>query len=79
VGIVGGIVSLFDGLVQDTIEDKLGSTVCNELRGLGGDDGAGTLDDLLGMLGGGGVGVLDAYLEPLGGVAWPIRCFWRIP
>ena len=33
-GIVGGIISLLEVLLQDTAEDKLGSTVCNELRRL---------------------------------------------
>ena len=75
VGIVGDIVSLFKGLLQDTAEGKLGSTVCNALRGLDNDDGADTMGDLRGILG----GVLDVYLKPLGGVAWPIRCLWRIP
>jgi len=57
IGIIGGIISLFEGLLRDTIEGELGGTVCDELRGLG--DAA--LDDLLLMLS----GEMEGYLKPL--------------
>jgi len=45
-GIIGGIINLFEGLLRDTVEDELESTVCDELRELGDD----VFDDLLEML-----------------------------
>lgn len=56
-GIIGGIISLFEGLLRDTVEGELESTVCSELRGLG--DGA--LTNLLLSLS----DQIDVYLQPL--------------
>eukprot|EP00578_Thalassiosira_sp_NH16_P025700 CAMPEP_0181083610 /NCGR_PEP_ID=MMETSP1071-20121207/4250_1 /TAXON_ID=35127 /ORGANISM="Thalassiosira sp., Strain NH16" /LENGTH=1518 /DNA_ID=CAMNT_0023165281 /DNA_START=348 /DNA_END=4905 /DNA_ORIENTATION=- len=58
-GIIGGIMNLFEGLLRDTVEGELGDTVCDELRGMG--DSA--FDDLLVRLG----EEIGAYLEPLEG------------
>eukprot|EP00581_Thalassiosira_minuscula_P013526 CAMPEP_0183722274 /NCGR_PEP_ID=MMETSP0737-20130205/14280_1 /TAXON_ID=385413 /ORGANISM="Thalassiosira miniscula, Strain CCMP1093" /LENGTH=336 /DNA_ID=CAMNT_0025952407 /DNA_START=172 /DNA_END=1178 /DNA_ORIENTATION=+ len=56
-GIIGGIMDLFEGMFRDTVEGELSSTVCSELRGLGDD----ALDDLLLTLS----DKIDTYLEPL--------------
>eukprot|EP00581_Thalassiosira_minuscula_P006165 CAMPEP_0183743138 /NCGR_PEP_ID=MMETSP0737-20130205/65061_1 /TAXON_ID=385413 /ORGANISM="Thalassiosira miniscula, Strain CCMP1093" /LENGTH=2172 /DNA_ID=CAMNT_0025978745 /DNA_START=179 /DNA_END=6698 /DNA_ORIENTATION=+ len=56
-GFIGGIINAFEGLLRDTVEEELSSTVCSELRGLGDD----ALDDLLLKLS----DQIDNYLEPL--------------
>ena len=58
-GIIAGIIGLFEGLIAGVVEDELRGTVCSELRGLGDD----ALDDLLIALS----DEMDAYLRPLEG------------
>jgi len=66
IGIVGGIIALFEGLLRDTVETELEKTVCIELKKLG--DSANsiqggeesTLDGLLTMVN----GYLEYYLIP---------------
>ena len=69
IGIVGGIIALFEGLLRDTVENELEKTVCTELKKLGDDDttsvegggeGESTLDGLLSMVN----GYLEEYLVP---------------
>ena len=60
IGMIGGIIALFEGLMRDTVERELGSTVCAELKGLGSEKN-GALDKLLDMLG----DKVEEYLMPL--------------
>mmetsp|Transcript_2764 Transcript_2764/g.4053 ORF Transcript_2764/g.4053 Transcript_2764/m.4053 type:complete len:1455 (+) Transcript_2764:100-4464(+) len=56
VGILSGILNLFEGLLRDTIEGELNTLVCNELSGLGDD----ALDEFLLAVS----TQLDVFLEP---------------
>jgi len=65
IGIVGGIIALFEGLLRDTVETELEKTVCIELKKLGDDSSVqgkeeSTLDGLLSMVN----GYLEDYLVP---------------
>ena len=56
IGVVGGVIDLFEGLLRGTIEGELEGLMCDELRGLGDE----ALDQLLVRID----GVLDGYIEP---------------
>ncbi|KAL7538989.1 hypothetical protein ACHAXR_008950 [Thalassiosira sp. AJA248-18] len=72
IGLMAGIVNIFEGLVRDTIEEELGDVVCDEINKLAEEGGA--LDDMLVMVsdsidtflgGGGGDSLDDVDTDPL--------------
>lgn len=74
VGIIGGILSLFEGLMRDAVESELEGTVCKELRRLGDvnkyPEGVGApLDNAVGMLN----DYIEPHLKPLDGGDDPLK------